>query len=207
VLFDQNKQRQIREAVGTRLDDLGLFWEDSQSDIGFHITLFEFLIHGDPNEEMMERLEALAQALFDELSGSDLLPEEVLGRVRQLESLSNSLFAYVDFLGSDGEPVGWMDSVRQWCEASVDSLRTLNEAFQGGIINILKVPFPLHVTLCRFPRALEPPERKKLQNLISESRRKELTRFPITSVALVVGRKTPYNDTKTVGTVLLRGIE
>lgn len=204
VVLSRPEQQQLRKAVGASLDDLDMYWENVQGEIGFHVTLFEFLLHREPAEELVERLQVLAEALLDGLKGSGLIPEQVVGRVRQLEILSNSLTAYADFLSPEGEPTGWMDGIRKWCEAVVARIGTSETGSEHGLMNAASVPFPLHVTLCRFPRALDPSAQMKLQALVTESRRKEFVRFPIKSVALVVGRKSPYRDTKIVGEIPLR---
>ena len=106
----------------------------------------------------------------------------------------------------DGWPVGIETPayVERPVARVVARIGTSETGSEHGLMNAASVPFPLHVTLCRFPRALDPSAQMKLQALVTESRRKEFVRFPIKSVALVVGRKSPYRDTKIVGEIPLR---
>ena len=74
------------------------------------------------------------------------------------------------------------------------------------LFNALRAPFPQHVTLCRFSREIDVPEREAFKLAVRQMRYRELCQIPVNSVALTIARKTPYREASPVGTIELRSL-
>jgi hypothetical protein len=181
-----------------RIPDLD--WENEEPGIGFHITLYEFLHHDRPDAYLQNQLSDLLRQLCDVLKGEkkNNLPGGIKARVRGFEFLATAVVSYVDFLDENGRCCSWLDRMRNWCEGSIDRAELAQR--DKELLNAMRVPFPVHVTLCRFSRILRKSEQSSLIRIADEWRNQELMRFPLTSASLTVAMKSPYREVKKIET-------
>ena len=195
-------QSAIAQTVASRLGISDLYWEHSSCEIGFHVTLYEFLTHPRPEVQLMRRLEAITPLLAEAFGQTQ--DREVVGgvtvKIRGLELLPSALVSNVEFLDESGNHATWLDSVRQWCEKAVVRA-DLTE--RGDLLNSMRAPFPTHLTICRFNRELSEAEQSRLSRVASDSRGLELLTFPVESVFLTVATQSPYRGVQPVKTIVL----
>jgi hypothetical protein len=192
-------QAQLEERLRSSLGLADLYWERDNCEIGFHVTLYEFLTHRHPDAQLLKHLEDAAQRICDALGQAhgNELPDMTTARLRGIEVLPAAVISYVDFLDKDGSCSNWLDSLRRWCEKSASRAGL---GARTNLLNAMRVPFPAHTTICRFSREIAELEEGQLWKVANESRGLELLRFPIDNVALTIATKSPYRSVRVVKT-------
>jgi len=194
-------QSELKDILTVKLGFDDLYWENTECEIGFHITLYEFLTHHRPDPQLLRRLEAITPRLCDALGQLQRdLVECTTVRIRGLELLPTALIAYIDFLDDLMCPTAWLDSVRSSCEqAAVSAGWTAH----SDLWNSMRVPFPVHITICRFSRELSETEQSRLSLIANEYRGVELSVFSVQSAVLAVAGQSPYRKVQSVKTLEL----
>jgi len=105
------------------------------------------------------------------------------------------LVSYVDFLDRDGHYSDWLNATRNWCEKSVGHTDASDSA---SLFNAMRIPFPLHMTICRFNRKLSYEEQAQLWSVANRCRSIELGRMLVEETVLTVARETPYRKIREV---------
>jgi hypothetical protein len=204
AILEPEYQRRLREAVSSRARMPELYWEDQQSEVGFHITLFEFCTHHSDHPQLLAKLMGVGEWICRTLSRTRAArPNQIQARLRGIDMLPSALVSYVDFLDEEGQATSWLDSVRSWCEECVGQEPAGLEV-EANLLNLMRVPFPVHVTLCRFDRELPEPDQINIRELVARTRSLELFRFPIRNLTLTVARRSPYRNVKRVTELKLR---
>lgn len=198
------EQAQFLQLVTERIGKFELYWEHEKCDIGFHITLYEFLTHYRPDPPLQMQLDNLTPRLYEELRNiqHSHMSMKVIARIRGIEFLPTAVVSYVDFFDQSDRYTNWLDSVRRWCDASVAPMMHM-PGDSRNLLNVMQVPFPVHVTLCRFDRDITESRQVNLRRIANELRSLELLRFPIDAASLMVARKSPYRDVKSAGQLQL----
>ena len=204
-IIDKARQKGLANRVRGLINGADLYWEDEQCDIGFHVTLFEFATHHDPDELLAVALDRAANTVLAGLRRAKI-PTETKARIRQLELLPRALVSYVDFLDEEGQPSDWLNAVRSWCEGCAMPMITRERNAAKPLFNALRAPFPQHVTLCRFNREINVAEREAFKLAVRQMRYREFCQIPLKSVALTIARKTPYCEVLPVGTIELQSL-
>lgn len=188
--FDDAVQRRLREAVRSRVSAPDLYWEDEECDIGFHVTLYEVCTHDLPQPAVVRELETFADALHDALlhSRRSVVPEAGRARVRGIDLASAAMISYVDFLPADKSEPNWLETVRVWTETA---LRACGADLK--LANKRRVPYPPHVTLCRFREVPDAEARHALTAVAGETRTTPLADLPIARVVVATGTRRPYS--------------
>jgi TIR domain len=196
------EQARVAQTLMSSLGIENLYWEHSNCEIGFHVTLYEFLTHRRPEPQLIRRLEAITPGLCGAVCQTqERAPVKgVIARIRSLEIFPSALVAYAEFLDEPGRYSTWLDSVRQWCEEVVVRASL---AEHRDLLNSMRVPFPAHVTICRFNRELSETEQSRLSQLAKETRGLELLTFSVDSLLLTVATQTPYRGVRPVLTIPL----
>src|SRR5437868_13008002 len=202
--LDIADQKRIRNDIRTLLGDVDSYWEDENCDIGFHITLFEFFTHIRPPDSLVRELRALSTKILSSLNQGDA-PHQTIARTRQAETFPGALFSYADFLGEQCETSDWHNDIRVWCEGAVRHATNGKPNGQDPNLNLMRVPFPVHITLCRFDKLLNDEAKKRVRDFITKVRYREFLHIPIKSVWLAAATRTPYRGLSLLGEVLLKG--
>jgi hypothetical protein len=158
------------------------YWESAVSNIGLHVTLYEFATH--------ESLQSLAESIehFDELKKQltrefEKLPTPHLELVG-FEVFPSSIVIYADL------PTSFLESIQAACSRSTIS--------NAQFFNRLRMPFPMHCTVIRFREHLDKNQQEQLQNFAGSMRKHVLGHFDVREVTLLLAKKQPYQDpTKT----------
>ena len=205
VPLEADDQRLLKSSVCEEVGELSGYWEDTECEIGFHVTLYEFCTHYSLNAAIRNTLSPLGERLFDALSNSPAAerPQTVNLRLRGIEVLPSSLVSYVDFIDEDGRPTDWLNSVRNWCEMQAESLGA--DLVRSGALNLMRVPFPAHVTLCRFNQDIPETQQVDFKRVAARTRLFELLGAQLSRLSLTVARRSPYKDVSVVGTIDLNG--
>jgi hypothetical protein len=200
--LEQDEQLRLKEVVWGRTGEFAAYWENLNSEIGFHITLYEFCTHYSPDKQMRLDLSSLASQLLGIMFGSSIedRPQVIRGRLRGIELAPSALFSYVDFVDEKGHPTGWLESVRQWCEGHAEGL-----GIRSGLLNVMRVPFPAHVTLCRFDQEIPTGLQLEIRKVANATRQLELLKVPLLKLSLTVARRSPYKEVEEIGTIDLQG--
>jgi hypothetical protein len=158
TLPDQLRIR-LDEEIQASLGHPDVYRDETECGVGLHVTLYEFSTHDVGISERQSELDELSKLVSTTLQkiaqrDPDGLPSETMCRVRQLLLPPRALFAYVDFLDRDGKPTSWLDGIRCLCDAAVREIQESQGPRFSELLNRRRVPFPLHITLCRFNRKL-----------------------------------------------------
>lgn len=190
ALIDRTAQKELKQQILSALPRANFYWEDEHCEVGFHITLYEFCTHKLPSRELVSELEQTARELSRllEQRRSAEQPQAMRAQVRGIELAQSALISYVDFLPEDARQSNLLQRIRTWCE---DASRRVHDP---SLLNRMYVPYPTHVTLCRFQRPIDGGLGERLQKTVRGMRHSRLHSIDITKVALVVARKQPYRE-------------
>jgi hypothetical protein len=205
VRLDRHIEAAIRQEVENRVGTNDFYWEDQECDIGFHVTLFEFCTHDDASKNLTDALDAIVHPLGDALRHANgaLLPSAGSARLRGIELVNSALISYVDFLPRGKSDTNWLEAVHVWCERSARHVE--EQLHVARLFNKRRVPFPAHVTLCRFQREVEAVTAERLRGVSAATRLLDFGTLPLASVQLAVARKRPYRDVTERVTIPLSG--
>ncbi len=162
------------------------YWESAQtSDIGLHVTLFEFATHETHQtlSEGIEQFNILAQKLPNELY-NELANELNVVRSPRLSLIGCDVFPQSIVLYAD-LPVSFLDVVRRICHRYLPKNRYFNR---------MRMPFPLHCTIIRFTRELKSEEQQQLMTFADKYRRHEFGEFYVQTLSLLLAQREPYQE-------------
>jgi hypothetical protein len=194
----------LAQVVMRRVGAPDLYWESRECELGFHITLYEFCTKDAPGADLRFKLDQTVNLLRAALTrtGVGEAPSSVRVSVRGMETLPRAVISYVDFPSDNVSGPNWLATLRCWCEEKVKWMA--RQAGQhDGILDGRRIPFPAHITLCRFNRPIDAELAGRLEELSRQSRYEELLQLDVKSLSLVVGRRRPYRDVKVVHKIAL----
>ena len=155
------------------------YFEWNSQDVGLHVTLFEFAFHfgGDKIDTARGIFGAMSRRLKEELSDIRSSYVELVG----CEVTESTVMTYADF------PSNFIDGVQQRCDKVSKSL-----ASDDGIVNLRRVPFPIHCSLVRFGR--NPSNRKKrIDEVAARFRRRSFGIHGVSELSLLLASRQPYD--------------
>lgn len=205
IPLSTDDQQQLIRIVRSYISLPDIYWEHEQCEIGLHVTLYEFLTHHRPDSRLISHFEMVVPYIRDVLcsKNNSEKPRAITAKIRGIEFLPTAMIAYVDFTDDEGQYSNWLDSVRQWSEQSVAGTATQLGEIGLNLLNAMKVPFPVHVTLCRFNRELTELEQAQLRKIAGESRLLELLRISVRKICLTVATESPYRKVRVTGEISL----
>jgi hypothetical protein len=188
-------QNRLREQMQAHVPFPDLYWESDNCNIGFHVTLYEFCTHDRPSPELVRELERALASLLHNLK-ADGGPERPVRRQAQIRGIDltyAALIACVDFLPAHRKEVNWLETVRTWCEHTVQRMAREKVDVQR-LFNKRHVPFPPHVTLCRFPKPATPELAQRIDEVTARRRYAVLAPIAIDSLSIATARRRPYQE-------------
>lgn len=191
VELNEETQSCLAEQMRTHVPAPEIYSENEHCNIRFHITLYEFCTHDRPSPQELEQLEAAFTLLRSTLHDEGV-PEARPGQVqlRGFDLTHAALISYVDFLPTHRKEENWLEHVRTWCDAAVQ--RMLGKIDVPRLFNKRRVPFPPHVTLCRFAEPVSPELAQRIRDVTTSRRHAVLSPIEIDSLSLATATQRPY---------------
>ncbi len=153
------------------------YW-DKQSNIGSHITLYEFAMHDICDKNMLDNAMKNYNIIYDYLKSKIMEFGIVNLSIGGYEMFSKSISLYIEL------PIKFLEKIEKIC---TDSIK------ENEIINLKRTPFPLHCTLLRFKEDIVGDRYYEIKKFIEENRN-YVHQKEIKKLSLVLATKKPYSD-------------
>jgi TIR domain len=198
AVLDEPLQERLHALLPDELRALSLYWEGQECDIGLHVTLFEFMIH-DASALTDGEFDLIGRTIMQGLSDhpTHRLPNCGRGQIRGIDVARSAVISYVDFDTDPETGINWLQGIEEWCMRA--SRPTASSARDGrSLLNVRRVPFPPHVTLCRFGDEPDSNLAARLRLLADTSRFLTLQEIGVSKVVLAAARRRPYKDVRVI---------
>jgi len=197
--------KQTKETLPDALKDL-IEQEQLNGDVGLHVTLYEFLHRRDVKQEgFVRRLMDGQGGFLNELIETFKNAPQIHLRARQTRltpySLQVLVDIYIDMKKYFSSIDGWNKKILNAMDLIIEYCRMANRRLpieQQHLVNVDRVPMPLHLTLLRFPPNATDQQRNKAKDWASQYERKIWGKIENLSIILTHASKFPFSDIRSM---------
>src|ERR1035437_1327058 len=203
--LSDDAHRNLKQDIFAEVQEPDLYWEDEASIVGFHITVYEFLPHIKPDQRLVTTLNDFLREINESMEQTSVneRPSLTTAVIRGIETMQHALICYVDFPVADVSAPHWIEGVRLWCEAALHRT-SFRSGPMSAVLNRRRVPFPTHITLCRFNKPITGELEGRLRALPCGRRYRQRAVVQVDSLYLTVAKRRPFKDVSVVGSFSLR---